>query len=173
MGERTKATPESGPATTYAYDQAGSLKSVKRTKEGEVPAIDEAFGYDGLGLLVSQKVGEATSHLTWDNSGSSVPLLLSDGQNSYIYGPAGLPIEQISSTEVPTFYHHDQLGSTRMLTNGSGEPTATFTYRPYGGLDAKTGSQTTLLGFAGEFTTPQSGLQYLRARRSGYGPASD
>jgi RHS repeat-associated protein len=163
MGERIKATPGAGPATTYTYDQAADLTSVKRPKEGEVPAIDEAFGYDGQGLLASQKLGETTRYLSWDTS-TSLPLLLSDGQNSYIYGPTGLPVEQISSVEVPSFYHHDQLGSTRMLTNSSGEQTATFTYGSYGGLEASTGSQTTPLGFAGQYTESQSGLQYLRAR---------
>lgn len=40
----------------------------------------------------------------------------------------------------------------------------TFTYGAYGGLTGSTGSQTTPLGFAGEYTEAQSGLQYLRAR---------
>jgi len=33
----------------------------------------------------------------------------SDGQTSNIYGPNGLPIEQINAEEAPTYYHHDQL----------------------------------------------------------------
>lgn len=162
-GQRTKLTPASGPATTYKYDQAGNLTAVERAKEGEVPAIAESFAYDGEGLMASHKVGEATSYLTWSAVGS-LPLLLSDGQNSYLYGPGGLPVEHISSEEVPSYYHHDQLGSTRMLTNGSGEPTATFTYSPYGVAEGSTGSETTPLGFAGQYTLPQSQLQYLRAR---------
>jgi RHS repeat-associated protein len=162
-GERTKRTPAEGPATAYEYDQAGNLTAVERTKEGEVPAIVESFGYDGTGLMASHKVGEATSYLTWNES-NPLPLLLSDGQNNYLYGPSGLPVEQISSEETPTYYHHDQLGSTRMLTNGGGEVTGTFTYSPYGTLEGSTGSATTPLGFAGQYTLPQSGLQYLRAR---------
>ncbi len=30
-----------------------------------------------------------------------LPLILSDGTNSYIYGPGGLPIEQINNTTAP------------------------------------------------------------------------
>lgn len=163
LGERVKATPTEGPATTYSYNQAGNLTAVKRAKEGEVPGIDEAFVYDGTGLMSSRTLGESTSHLTWDVNGG-LPLLLSDGQTSYIYGPNGLPIEQIDAEEAPTYYHHDQLGSTRMLTDAAGEPTAKFSYRAYGGLEASSGSQTTPLGYAGQYTLAQSGLQYLRAR---------
>jgi len=51
-----------------------------------------------------------------------------------------------------------------MLTNASGEPTAIFTYSAYGQPADSTGTQTTPLGFAGEYTNEQSGLIYLRAR---------
>ncbi len=163
VGERTKSTPASGPASTYAYDQAGNLTSVKRAAEGEIPGIDEAFSYDGLGLMTTQTIGEAVHHLTWDTS-AGLPLLLNDGQNSYLYGPGSLPVEQISSEEAPTYLHHDQLGSTSLLTNAKGEETAGFSYGAYGNLRASTGTQTTPLGFASQYTGEQSELQYLRAR---------
>jgi RHS repeat-associated protein len=57
-----------------------------------------------------------------------------------------------------------------MLTDAAGTATATFTYRPYGRLAASTGTQTTPLGFAGQYTDPESGLPYLRARY--YDPAT-
>jgi hypothetical protein len=53
----------------------------------------------------------------------AVPLLLSDGTNSYIYGPGGLPIEQVSSGGTVTYLHHDQAGSTRLLTGLTGTVT--------------------------------------------------
>ncbi len=162
-GERTKRTPSSGPATTYKYDQAGNLTAVERPEEGETPAIAESFAYNGTGLLASRTVGLSTRHLVWDLT-ESPGSLLSDGEGGYVFGPNGLAVEQISSGEEPTYIHHDQLGSTRVLTNNSGEPAATFTYGSYGGLTAKTGAATTALGYAGEYTLGQSGLQYLRAR---------
>lgn len=51
-----------------------------------------------------------------------------------------------------------------MLTNESGEPTATFTYSPYGQPTGSTGTQTTPLGYAGQLTNEESGLIYMRAR---------
>ncbi len=155
--------PEPQPATTYKYDQAGNLTAVERPKAGEVPAIAESYAYDGTGLRASQTVSAVSSDLVWDQT-EDLPLLLSDGQASYIYGPNGVPIEQITSAEVPSFYHHDHLGSTRMLTNSSGAATGTLSYSAYGVPTGKTGTQTTPLGFAGQYTNAQSGLQYMRAR---------
>jgi RHS repeat-associated protein len=162
-GERTKSTPSSGPVTAYGYDQAGNLIAVDRAEEGEAPAISEAFTYDGTGLLASRTTGPTTQHFVWDESGP-LPLVLDDGDNSYLYGPGGLPFEQISTEEVPTYLHHDQLGSTRLLTDSSGAATATQTFSPYGSPAGQTGSATTPLGFAGQYTMGQSGLIYLRAR---------
>jgi RHS repeat-associated protein len=163
LGQRVETAPASGPATTYDYDQAGNLISIDRPEEGETPAIEETFAYDGSGLLASQFNGLTTQYLTWDLSASE-PLLLNDDQNSYIYGPNGLPITQISSEETPIYLHHDQLGSTRMLTDSSGEVTGTFSFSPYGTPEGSTGTATTPMGFAGQYTDSQSGLQYLRAR---------
>lgn len=161
--------PEAQPATTYAYDQAGNLTAVERPKSGEVPAVAESYAYDGTGMRVAQTVSAVSSDLAWDQTGD-LPLLLSDGQASYIYGPNGAPIEQITSSEVSSFYHHDHLGSTRMLTNSSGASTATFSYSAYGSVTGSTGAQKTPLGFGGQYTNSQSGLQYLRARV--YDPAT-
>ena len=167
-GERAEAIPESGPTTAYSYDQAGNLIGVERPEEGKTSAINEAYAYDGSGLRVSETVSGATHHLTWNES-AGVPLLLSDEQASYIYGPDGLPVEQIAK-EVPTYYHHDQLGSTRILTSESGKVTGTFSYSAYGAPSGSTGTQTTPLGYAGQYTSAQSGLQYLRSRN--YDPAT-
>ena len=168
-GERTGEIPTTGPTTTYEYDQAGELTAVERPEEGETAAVSESFAYDGTGTMASKTVGPNTEHLVWDPT-ASPSLLLSDEGDSYVYGPGGLPIEQISSEEVPTYLHHDQLGSTRMLTDGSGADVGTFTYGAYGMLAGKTGPSTSALGYAGQFTMGQSGLQYMRARF--YDPAT-
>jgi RHS repeat-associated protein len=161
--DRVQKWLASSPPTTYSYDQAGNLLAVERAKVGETPAVSETYTYNGTGLRASQTVPGTTSYLTW-NTSAGLPLLLNDGQANYIYGPNGLPIEQISAAGTPTYYHHDQLGSTRMLTSSSGTPTGTFTYSAYGSPAGRTGTQTTPLGYAGQYTNAESGLQYLRAR---------
>jgi YD repeat-containing protein len=156
LGERTKATPEKGPATTYGYDQAGNLISVKRSPEGETEEIEDTYAYDGSGLRTSQTIKGTTTHMAWDTSGSG-PLLLYDGSNYYLYGPDGLPFEQIAA-ETPTYLHHDQQGSTRLLTNSKGESKGTYTFSPYGVLEGHTGTATTPLGYEGEYASEDTGL---------------
>jgi len=162
LGQRTKATPESGPATTYGYDQAGNLVSASRSAEGEVPKIEDAYAYDGSGLRASQKISGTTKQLSWDVTGP-LPLLLYDGTNYYLYGPDGLPFEQIAS-ETPTYLHHDQQGSARLLTNSTGEAKGTYTYTAYGAVEGHTGTAATPLGYGGQLRNDSTGLIYLRAR---------
>jgi RHS repeat-associated protein len=168
LGERTKTTPTTGQATTYGYDQAGNLISVARPKEGETPAINDTYAYSE-GLRTSQTISSTTSYLTWDHA-ESIPLILNDGANSYIYGPGGLPVEQITSAGTVTYLHHDQQGSTRLLTGTTGTVTGTFTYDSYGNLTGHTGTSTTPLGYDGQYTSADTGLIYLRARV--YDPAT-
>ena len=128
VGERTKTTPASGPATSYGYDQTGDLTSVSRPEEGSTPIIEDHFTYNGDGLRASQTTSGASSYLTWDTA-EGLPLILDDGTNSYIYGPEGKPIEQINnSTGAVQYLHHDQQGSTRLITGSSGTVEGKCTY---------------------------------------------
>lgn len=169
MGERTKTKPTSGPATSYGYDQAGNLASVSRPAEGEIPAIADSYGYNGDGLRASQTVGATTSYLAWDPT-TSTPLVLNDGQNSYVYGADDQPVEQVDGEGNILYMHHDQQGSTRMLTSPTGAVSATTTYDAYGNRIGTTGTGTTSLGYDGQLTSPDTGLIYLRARV--YDPAT-
>jgi RHS repeat-associated protein len=166
LGERTTATPQAGQATTYGYDQAGNLIQVKQGKAG---GLNDNYAYDGNSLRVSQSKGKTTSFITWDTHGG-IPVILSDEQNSYVYGPDSIPIEEIQSKGLVLYLHHDQLGSTRMLTSSTGAIEATMTYDAYGNLTATTGTTTTPIGYTGQYTNADSGLLYLRARA--YDPAT-
>jgi RHS repeat-associated protein len=163
MGERTKRTPTSGAATTYGYDEAGNLTSVERPKEGKTAEIKDTYAYDGNGIRASQTISGTTSFLTWNPTGG-LPLILNDGTNSYIYGPDGLPVEQVSSGGTVTYLHHDQQGSTRMLTGSTGTVTGNTTFDAYGNKTGSTGTSTTPLGYDGQYTSTDTGLIYLRAR---------
>jgi RHS repeat-associated protein len=162
-GQRIEATPAHGAATTYGYDQAGDLITVQRPANDHEPEIDDTYTYGSNGLRFSQTIDGRTSNLTWDTA-EELPLLLSDGTNSYIYGPDGLPIEQISNTGTTLYFHHDQQGSTRLLTNTKGEVEGSYAYSPYGELIARTGTATTPLLYDGQYTDADTGLIYLRAR---------
>jgi RHS repeat-associated protein len=170
MGERTKTTPETGPATTHSYDQAGNLTSVERPKEGATSEIKDTYTYNGEGLRASQTISGTTSYIAWDTV-ESAPLILSDSTNSYIYGVGGLPIEQINNTtEKAQYLHHDQAGSTQFIASETGTTEAAYAYTPYGAIEEHTGTATTPFSYDGQYTNSDTGLIYLRARE--YDPAT-
>ena len=167
--QRTKMTPAAGAATTYTYDEAGNLAARERPKEGKIAGITDAYTYDGTGLRMSETIAGTKAFFAWQ-AGKELPLLLNDGANSYIYGPGGLPIEQISSTGTVLYLHHDQQGSTRMLTSTAGKAERTATFDGYGESSGTTGTATTPLGYDGQYTSSDSGFTYLRSRT--YDPAT-
>jgi RHS repeat-associated protein len=165
LGERTSAT-KAALTTTYGYDQAGNLI---QAKQGKPNGLNDLYAYNGDGLRTAQIKGKVTNHLAWDVHGG-LPLILSDGQNTYIYGPTDLPIEAVQSKGAALYYHHDQQGSTRLLASASGTIEGTSTYDPYGNLTGATGTVTTPLGYGGQYTNADTGLIYMRARS--YDPAT-
>lgn len=165
-GQRTKTEHTSGePATEYAYNQAGDLTGVEQAKGTIEPLIHDSYTYDGNNLLQTQTINGTKTNLTWDTA-EEIPILLEDETNNYIYGPENLPIEQIPTSGETLYYHHDQQGSTRLLTNTKGEPEAAYTYTPYGTLEASTSPNgaTTPLRYDAQYTRTDTGLIYLRAR---------
>jgi RHS repeat-associated protein len=169
VGQRTKTTPEKGAATTYGYDQAGELTAVERAKEGGTAEIKDSYADNGEGLRTSETVSGSTNYLAWDTAEVELPLILSDGADSFIYGPDGMPVEQISSGGTVTYLHHDQQGSTRLLTGSTGTVAGKCTYGAYGAPTCE-GTATTPLGYDGQYTSPDTGLIYLRNRV--YDPAT-
>jgi RHS repeat-associated protein len=163
LGQRTKVKPSTGPATSYGYDQAGNLTSVERPKEGEIAKIEDSYAYDGSGLRASETISATTNYLAWDMA-EGLPLLLNDGTSSYVYGSGGLPVEQINnSTGTVTYLHHDQPGSTRLLTGSTGTVAGKCSYAAYGTPTCE-GTATTPLGYDAQYTSADTGLQYLRNR---------
>lgn len=163
-GQRTKSEPKSGePAANYSYNQAGNLTGIEQEKGSVEPEIKDSYTYDGNNLLQSQTIKSTKANLTWDTA-EPIPILLEDETNNYIYGPENLPIEQIPKTGETLYLHHDQQGSTRLLTNTKGETEASYTYTPYGALEANTGTATTPLRYDAQYTSTDTGLIYLRTR---------
>jgi RHS repeat-associated protein len=162
-GQRTTTKPTTGPTTTYIYDQAGNLTAIERPEEGMAAKIEDSYTYDGNNLRQAQDINGTKINLTWDTA-ETLPIILEDETNSYIYGPGNLPIEQIPTTGEPLFLHHDQQGSTRLLTNKEGATETAYTYTPYGRLEASTGTATTPLRYDAQYTNIDTGLIYLRAR---------
>jgi hypothetical protein len=82
----------------------------------------------------------------------------------YVYGLAEMRVEQINtSTGTVLYLHHDQQGSTRLLTGSTGKTEGSYSYTAYG-TPEHSGTATTPLGY---------GEQYVAAAlrsASGSGP---
>ncbi|HTU79116.1 MAG TPA: RHS repeat-associated core domain-containing protein [Solirubrobacteraceae bacterium] len=82
----------------------------------------------------------------------------------YVYGPAETSIEQIdNSTGAVLYLHHDQQGSTRLITGSTGNVEGKCSYSAYG-VPTCEGAATTPLGYDGQYTSSDTGLIYLRTR---------
>ncbi|MHB8593104.1 MAG: RHS repeat-associated core domain-containing protein, partial [Acidimicrobiales bacterium] len=91
IGDRTSATTPGRPAQSYGYDQLGRMVSSNTST---------SYGYNGDGLRTTKTPnGSGAESYTWDVSGSQ-PLVLADGTTNYLYGPDGLPLEQIQTPNI-------------------------------------------------------------------------
>ncbi|HEY6537514.1 MAG TPA: RHS repeat-associated core domain-containing protein [Candidatus Dormibacteraeota bacterium] len=162
-GDRTSVTPPTGPATSYTYNQAEQLTGVSTT------GLAASYAYDGDGVRMSKTVNGTTVPFTWDQSGS-LPLLIEDGTDDYIYGPGGLTLEQVDGSGDASFFLHDWQGSTLALTSTDGSQVAGYTYDAYGNLISSSGTVPTPLLFQGQYRDRETGFYYLQARY--YDPAT-
>lgn len=71
---------------------------------------------------------------------------------------------QPATTSGTQYIQHDQLGSTRLLTDPNGTVVASYAYNPYGATITKTGTASSPLQFNGQYTDTESGLYHLQAR---------
>ena len=123
-GNRLSSTPSGGHPTTYGYDQAGNLvcetaaNASSHSCTSPHSTVTSTYAYNGDGLRMSDTPADASEQLfTWDTV-SSVPELLEDGSNYYLYGPnvGTAPIEQITvedpTSELPDLGHY---GSQRAI----------------------------------------------------------
>jgi RHS repeat-associated protein len=166
LGERTSATEPSTDVTNYGYNQAGDLTSF--APAADLPALSStSYTYTVGGLLSTETDSLGTRRFTWDLTGS-LPLMLTDGTNAYLYGPSGTPFEQVSlaaDTEASsTFLVADAQGSVRLQVSDSGAVLGTVTYDANGNPSVTTGVLTTPVGYDGQWTDPDTQLVYLRAR---------
>lgn len=180
----TSSTPDGGSATSFGYDSRGNRTSM--TGPGEVSVgygwdqsrrmtsagssgAQASYSYDGDGLRMSKVVGGVATAFVWDVSGA-LPLAVKDGANWIVYGPGGLPLEQVAPDGTTHWFFDDQLGSTRGLTDSAGVLVATRSYDPYGQVVASSGTAATHFGFTGGYTDDETGFVFLRARY--YDPAT-
>lgn len=163
-GNRTTVTPHGTTATDLTYNQADLLVEFDNHATAAI-----SYQYDGDGLRTSKTTGTTRTRMTWDRS-SELPNPIAEGTTRYVYGPDGLPLEQIDSANNVKYLHHDRLGNTRLVTNANGSTHSTYSYDSYGNRTTTSGPGDVPFGFAGQYTETDTGLVYMRARY--YDPAT-
>ena len=164
-------SPPTG-ATTYSWTALGQLAQVTS------PSTTTSYVYDARGLRVmTASTGSPTTMSSYDMvDGGSIPEMLSDGANSYVYGPEVMgevtPVEQISSSGATSFCFSAPSGVQAVVAQGtSSTPAALSELAAYSitgiqtlsALGITTTSAATPFGFQGAHQDA-TGLDYLYNR---------
>ncbi len=169
-GQRTKLEPKnSEPSTTYTYDQAEHLIGTEREKGEKQTELKDTTTYDANGLS-QELIENGTKHkFVWDTA-EPLPMILEgetgtgEEEAAFIYGPGNLPVEETFGLN-SIYYHHDQQGSTRLVTYWQhGEIVGWKNYGPFGNTLEAAGDATPL-AYDGQLTDPETGLAWLGARK--------
>jgi RHS repeat-associated protein len=173
------------PIDVYATGSAAAGTTVTAPSVTTTHANDQLLVFQGAFGTFSGYTWTAPSGTTEvaqvnstanDSTGLATEALGASGatgtEKSTFGATANLTTVSVALSPAPNvlYFHQDQLGSTRMLTNSAGAAEATFTYDPYGNLTASTGTAATPFLFAGQYRDAETGFYYLRARY--YDPAT-
>lgn len=140
---------------TFEYDHENRLV------ESVIDSVTSTSIYNGDGLRMSHTVGVTTTNYTWDVA-RSLPVVLQDGENTYVYG-----LDLISATDSEddqTYFLYDGLGSVADVTDENGDVVASYSYDVFGAIRSQTGSSGYHWLFTGEQEDSETQLYYLRAR---------
>ena len=163
-GEQLSATQGSTTTASAAWNGATNLSSYSDTAADMTSA---SYNGDGLRQASSSTPtgGSAVSQSYVWNVQGSLPQVLMDGTNAYVYASGVAPTEQVNlATGAITYLVTDSLGSVRGLVSSSGSLTGTASYDAWGNPESAGGlAATTPFGFAGGYTDTD-GLIYLQAR---------
>jgi RHS repeat-associated protein len=142
---------------TFGYDTENHLLTASKT------GTSASFVYDPMHRQSQKTVGSTKTRYVYsgwqriaDYNGSSGAL-----QRRYIYG-TGLDEPLIIVTgSIPTFLHHDKVGSIIAVSNNSGAVANKNKFSPFGEITTLGG---TTVGFTGQRYDSELGLYYFKRR---------
>jgi RHS repeat-associated protein len=149
-----------GVETVYVWDDRNRLVEV-RFADGKVVG----YGYDDGNIRVNEVVDGVETRFLLDGNRAYAQVLEEyvDGtlDAEYVYGGDLISLRRGG---VDSFYLVDGLGSTRGLTDASGDVVADYSYDAFGNLVGSSGDVENDYLFAGEQFDGELGQYYLRAR---------
>lgn len=128
LGNRVSETsPDSN--RNYKWNIDGTLKNINFNY-----SLSVDYTYDNSGLMSSKTVdGELVDEYVWDTVSSSIPTMLEDLSNEYIYGLDNTPFAQIDkSTDEIHYLFGDERNSVVLATDDAGTSVLTREYDDYG-----------------------------------------
>jgi RHS repeat-associated protein len=144
---------------TYTYDADNRLRSASKT------GFSATLMYDGMDRLRQTVLGGVTTNLLYDGADLVAEY---DGSNAllrrYVHGPGidePLVWYEGTGTGSKTWLYADHQGSIAATANSAGTSTATYSYGPYGELNATNGIR---FRYTGQQWLEQIGLYYYKAR---------
>jgi RHS repeat-associated protein len=168
-GNRTQAAVGGSTTVSATYDGANQVATYENSSANMTAAT-----YDGDGIRTSDTATptggtSSTEDFVWDKT-TSVPRLLMDSENAYVYADSRTPIEQVSlASGTIQYLVSDALGSVRGVVSATGSLAASASYDAWGNLESSGLTTSTPFGFAGGYTD-ETGLLYLINRY--YDPAT-
>ncbi len=167
--------------SSWAYDQAGNVAGIPTAAgsthrepcaTGTMPgtAMLRTACYDAENRMVSETdASGATATYTYDGDGRRISKTVSGVTTTFVYDPMGQLAQEyggptISGSETGTRYlTTDQLGSTRLVTDGSGNVAQSYDYLPFG-QDFTLPTDSNRIRFTSKERDAETGLDYFGAR---------
>ncbi len=127
------------------------------------------YTYNGDGLRTKKTAPDGTvTTFTWDQSGR-LPILIAENDRNQRH-----PDTSTDQTECRSKTSNPTAAAATTTTTSSARPASSptraaplpvrYTFNAYGKVTSSTGTATTPLGYAGQYTDNETGFQYLRAR---------
>jgi RHS repeat-associated protein len=182
--------PGTTATTSISYDNNGNVTAVgsstysydfdNHMTQSIVNGITTNYAYDAFGNRISQASGGASTFYPnkFYSITSTTGATTTATSTEYVFSGNTLlaTIDQLmiggtaTGTPVTRYVHPDDLGSTNVTSDTSGNLAQWFDYAPYGSVIASenTGTTSVARGYIGQFSDA-SGLSYLNARY--YNPA--
>jgi RHS repeat-associated protein len=162
----TLTKTENGVTTEYTWDYENRLIAAKVRGAGGAVQQQMQYRYNDRGIRVAATVDGVETRYLVDEVQPYAQVLKEYSPNGavlveYVYGNDLIAQKQGNSR---TYYHVDGLGSTRVLTDTTGNVASTYNYEAFGELLNSTGSVDNKYLFAGEQYDPNLDDYYLRAR---------
>jgi len=173
-GIETGHTQRSGGYRTHLLIQGSAYVAGNQTAIGGY-----AFGYDAENRMISSTVNGGTTQYGYDGDGRRVTKTMAGATTTYVYDAMGQLVAEygaLTALDSGTKYVTvDHLGSTRLVTDSSGNPERCYDYLPFGeeiasGTDGRTGNCFTSAAtpltqkFTGKERDAETGLDYFGAR---------